>query len=87
MFKSLVPELAKDHRVIRFDWRGHGDHREHDGDFDINQQADDLVAFVDELGLETFLTVSTSHGGWANIEVTDRLGPTAYRNRSLSTGS
>jgi len=74
LFKTLAPELAKNHRVIRFDWRGHGDHRDHDGDFDINQQADDLVAFVDALELETFLPVSTSHGGWANIEVTDRLG-------------
>lgn len=74
LFKTLVPELAKDHRVIRFDWRGHGDHREHDGDFDINQQSDDLVAFVNELKLDQFLPVSTSHGGWANIEITDRLG-------------
>lgn len=74
LFKTLVPELAQDHRVIRFDWRGHGDHRSHDGDFDIAQQADDLVAFVDQLGLEVFLPVSTSHGGWANIEVCDRLG-------------
>lgn len=74
LFKSLVPELAADRRVIRVDWRGHGQHREHDGDFTIDEQADDLVAFVDHLELETFVPVSTSHGGWANIEVTDRLG-------------
>lgn len=75
LFKTLVPELARDHRVINFDWRGHGEHRSHDGDFDIRDQTDDLQAFVDELGLERFLPVSTSHGGWANIELTDRLGP------------
>lgn len=74
LFKTLVPELATTHRVIRFDWRGHGEHRTHDGDFGIDQQADDLVAFVDQIGLESFLPVSTSHGGWANIEITDRLG-------------
>lgn len=75
LFKTLAPDLARDHHVIRFDWRGHGEHREHDGDFDITQQVDDLAAFVDLIGLDTFLPVSTSHGGWANIEVTDRLGP------------
>lgn len=74
LFKTLVPELASDHRVIRFDWRGHGLYREHDGDFTVKEQTDDLVAFVDELGLETFLPLSTSHGGWANMEITDRLG-------------
>ena len=74
LFKTLVPHLARDHRVIRFDWRGHGDFRQHDGDFTIAEQADDLVKFVDHLQLDSFLPVSTSHGGWANIAVTDQLG-------------
>lgn len=75
LFKDLVPDLARDHRVINFDWRGHGLHRGVPQDFTIAEQSDDLVAFLDALGVETVLPVSTSHGGWANIEVTDRLGP------------
>lgn len=74
LFKDLQPELAKTHRVIRFDWRGHGDHREINGDFDINDQADDLYRFIDAMGLDRVHPVSTSHGGWANIEATERCG-------------
>ncbi|MBN9029741.1 MAG: alpha/beta hydrolase [Rhizobiales bacterium] len=75
LFKTLAPELAKTHRVIRLDWRGHGEHRAHDGDFTTDQQADDVIAFLDAMKIDSLVPVSTSHGGWANIEVTDRLGP------------
>lgn len=74
LFKTLAPELAKTNRVIRLDWRGHGEHREHNGDFTTSEQADDVVAFLDHMKIDTLVPVSTSHGGWANIEVTDRLG-------------
>lgn len=74
LFKTLAPELSKTHRVLRLDWRGHGEHREHDGDFTVNDQASDVVAFLDKMGIDQVVPISTSHGGWANIEVTDRLG-------------
>lgn len=74
LFKYLAPNLAQTHRVIRLDWRGHGEDRSHDGDFTTYDQASDIVAFVDALGLDKVIPVSTSHGGWANIEATDRLG-------------
>lgn len=74
LFKYLAPELARTHRVIRLDWRGHGEDRKHDGDFTVDDQASDIVDFVDALGLDKVVPVSTSHGGWANIEATDRLG-------------
>lgn len=74
LFKLLAPELARTHRVIRLDWRGHGEDRSHDGDFTTDDQASDIVAFIDALGLDKVVPVSTSHGGWANIEATDRLG-------------
>lgn len=74
LFKTLAPELARTNRVIRLDWRGHGDHRDHDGDFTTTEQADDVIAFLDLMKIDTLVPVSTSHGGWANMEVTDRLG-------------
>lgn len=74
LFKTLAPELAKTNHVIRLDWRGHGEHRAHDGDFTCEDQAADVIAFLDRLGIEQVLPVSTSHGGWANIELADRLG-------------
>ncbi|MBT1154073.1 alpha/beta hydrolase [Aminobacter anthyllidis] len=82
LFKTLAPELAKTHRVIRLDWRGHGEYREHDGDFATDDQASDVVAFLDKMNIDKVVPVSTSHGGWANIEVTDRLG-TARIPRSV----
>lgn len=82
LFKTLAPELAKTNRVIRLDWRGHGDHREHDGDFTVDDQASDVVAFLDKMNIDKVVPVSTSHGGWANIEITDRLG-TARIPRSV----
>jgi pimeloyl-ACP methyl ester carboxylesterase len=74
LFKTLAPELARTHRVIRFDWRGHGEDRTYDGDFTIDDQAADVVAFAEKLGLERVLPISTSHGGWANLEFADRMG-------------
>ncbi len=74
LFTDLVPELAKTHRVLRFDWRGHGNFRQVKADFDIDDQADDLYRFLDAMGLDRVTPVSTSHGGWANIAVTERCG-------------
>lgn len=75
LFKHLAPELARSHRTIRLDWRGHGLYRVHDGDFGVEDQIADVTAFLDALGIERVVPVSTSHGGWANIGLTDRLGP------------
>ena len=75
LFKTLAPELAETHRVIRLDWRGHGEHRAHDGDFTTDDQALDIVAFLDRMEIDRIVPVSTSHGGWANIETADRVGP------------
>lgn len=74
LFKTLAPELAKTHRVIRLDWRGHGEDRRHDGDFGCAEQASDVIAFLDHAGILRVTPVSTSHGGWANIEIADRVG-------------
>jgi pimeloyl-ACP methyl ester carboxylesterase len=74
LFKRLMPILAKSHRVISMDWRGHGPDRKYDGDFTIAEQTDDLIAFVDRRGLDRLALLSTSHGGWANLEACDRLG-------------
>ena len=74
LFKTLMPELAKTNCVIRFDWRGHGDHRIYDGDFTANDMASDAQALLDHLKIDQVVPLSTSHGGWTNIELADRLG-------------
>ena len=74
LFKRLAPELTKTNRVIRLDWRGHGEIRTHDGDFATADQARDIIAFMDSMNVSQAVPVSTSHGGWANIEAADWLG-------------
>ncbi|WP_306320185.1 MULTISPECIES: alpha/beta fold hydrolase [unclassified Streptomyces] len=75
LFDPLLPYLSDTHRVVRIDWRGHGEDRSPVADFGYAEQAADTVKVLDELGIDRFLPVSTSHGGWANIELADRLGP------------
>ena len=60
--------------MLSLDCRGHGEDRTHNGDFTIDDMASDIVAFVDHVDLEEVSTVSSSHGGWANIEACQRLG-------------
>jgi len=74
LFKHLAPALASSFRVLRLDWRGHGVNREHNGEFEVEHQIDDIEGFLEALKIDTVLPVSTSHGGWANIGLTDRLG-------------
>ncbi|MFF4991281.1 alpha/beta fold hydrolase [Streptosporangium saharense] len=74
LFDPLVPLLADAHRVIRADWRGHGADRSAVADFGYAEQAEDLVALLDALGVDRVVPVSTSHGGWAALELADRLG-------------
>ncbi|MDJ1133300.1 alpha/beta fold hydrolase [Streptomyces iconiensis] len=74
LFDPVLPLLAARHRVVRADWRGHGTERAVAGDFGVAEMADDTVALLDALEIERVVPVSTSHGGWANLEVTDRLG-------------
>lgn len=74
LFDAVLPLLAARHRVIRADWRSHGTDRTLRGDFGVAEMADDVVALLDELGVDRVVPVSTSHGGWANLELTDRLG-------------
>ena len=74
MYKHVVPLLARRYRVLSLDWRGHGEDRTHNGDFTIDDMASDIVAFLNHLDLKEVSTVSSSHGGWANIEACQRLG-------------
>ncbi len=74
LFKHLAPALAKTHRVIQLDWRGHGPDRAYDSDFTTQDQASDVIGLMDHLELDVVIPVSTSHGGWANLEMCDRAG-------------
>lgn len=74
LFDPLLPLLTEDHYVVRIDWRGHGEDRAPVADFGPAEQASDAVAVLDALAIGRFLPVSTSHGGWANLELADAVG-------------
>ncbi len=74
LFDPVVHLLAKQHKVIRMNWRGHTDPLCRLEDFGAQDQADDVIAVLNALDIEQVIPISTSHGGWANMEITDRLG-------------
>ncbi len=74
LFDQLVPHLESDLRVLCIDWRGHGADRTPIPDFGYAEQADDVITVLDHLGVDRFLPLSHSHGGWANLEIADRVG-------------
>lgn len=80
LYDHLLPYLVAQHRVIRFNWRGHAPARDYTDDFGVEEQVIDSIALLDALGVGKFHLVSHSHGGWPALELVDRLG----RDRVLS---
>ncbi|MGO0059801.1 alpha/beta fold hydrolase [Brevibacillus fluminis] len=74
LFDHIVKPLAEQHKVIRLNWRGHSDPERPPGDFGVSEQADDVIAVLNALDVQKVIPVSTSHGGWANMEICQRLG-------------
>lgn len=62
-WRNQIAELSKDHRVVALDQRGHGDSDKPDQDYTIEGFANDLIAFIEELGLERPVLVGHSMGG------------------------
>lgn len=74
LFDPLLPHLTDEFDVIRIDWRGHGADRRPIADFGPAEQTADTLAVLDALEVDRFLPLSTSHGGWADIEIAERAG-------------
>ncbi|WP_084464953.1 alpha/beta fold hydrolase [Microtetraspora fusca] len=73
-YDRLLPHLRTDHRVVRVCWRGHGPDRTPLPDFGVAEQVEDTIALLDALEVGSFVPVSHSHGGWAAMDIADRLG-------------
>jgi len=70
---EVAADLARDHRVLSFDQRGHGDSDwAADGDYTRHTQAADLDAITDALGLRRFILAGMSMGGINSIAFTAR---------------
>lgn len=72
-FRHLIPELAKDHRVVAVDLKGYGySGRLKKSDYSITEQARLVARLMDELGIDRASVVGHSLGG----EVAMRMAAT-----------
>ena len=77
LFDAQVGALAVGHRVIRYDLRGHGHSPVVHGPYTVGDMAADVVAALDERGLDRFSYAGVSLGGAIGLQlavtVPDRL--------------
>jgi pimeloyl-ACP methyl ester carboxylesterase len=63
-WRHLMPALADRHRVLALDLRGFGWSEAPAGGYEKEELASDVLAFLDELGLERVKLVGHDWGGW-----------------------
>lgn len=67
MFDGQVRDLARHHRLITWDQRGHGRTVSIDEPFTYWDSADDLAALLDHLGVERAVIGGMSQGGFISL--------------------
>lgn len=67
-FRALLPALSADRRVIGVELQGHGHTADGERPFSIRQCARDVLALLDELGLEQADLFGYSLGGLVSID-------------------
>ena len=90
MWDDLAARLAADHRVIRFDARGHGRSPVPPRPYTLEQMAEDIVALLDRLGIARANCVGLSMGGMIGmafaLDYPERLGRLVLANTTSSYG-
>jgi pimeloyl-ACP methyl ester carboxylesterase len=71
-FTAVLPGLAEDRRVVAPELQGHGHTADTDRAMSVPQFADDVVALLDELGIEQADFLGFSLGGLTALEVAVR---------------
>lgn len=78
MWRGQVPALSRGFRVINIDFRGHGGSGEAIRPFSLYDAVSDVVAVLDELGVEKAVWCGLSIGGmvalWAALTCPERVG-------------
>lgn len=63
IWDNQVPALVDRYRILRYDWRGHGDTDAPEGPYTLSQFEADAVGLMDALGLEQVNWIGISTGG------------------------
>lgn len=84
MWAPQVSALARDHRVVRVETRGHGDAPAPPGPYAIDDLGRDVVDVADAVGLDTFHLAGVSLGGQTALWVAVHHG---HRLRSLTAAN
>ncbi|UHA74760.1 alpha/beta fold hydrolase [Paenibacillus sp. 481] len=80
-WSKVAPSLSAHYRVITPDLRGHGKSDAPNGAYTIEQMADDVLGLADKLGLDQFVLLGHSLGGYIALSVAER-----YSERLLGFG-
>lgn len=77
MWEDQAPELSQSFRLLRYNHRGHQGSEEPPGPYSIAGLGSDLLALLDDLGVENFSFAGLSIGGmvgmWAASEAPERV--------------
>jgi 3-oxoadipate enol-lactonase len=87
MWDAQVDGLAEHFRVVRYDTRGHGQSPVPAGPYDLADLADDVVALLDDLGVERVHFVGLSLGGMTGMRLAARNPERVDRLVVLCTGA
>ncbi|MDH4335616.1 MAG: alpha/beta hydrolase, partial [Chloroflexota bacterium] len=74
MFDRLAEDLARDHRVLVPDLRGHGRSAVPAKQWNLSEVADDLATLLDQLKVERATLLGFSMGGMAAVDFALRYG-------------
>jgi 3-oxoadipate enol-lactonase len=82
MWDPQVEAVSRRYRAVAYDVRGHGESFVGDGQYTIEGHVDDLVAILDQLGLEQAVIVGLSMGGYIALRALERE-PDRFRAAAL----
>jgi pimeloyl-ACP methyl ester carboxylesterase len=94
-FGRILPQLAKTHRVIATELQAHGHTLDIDRPMSFEQDADDVVVLLDQLGVKTADVLGFSNGGTTALQIAIRhpqrvnklvLASATYRRDGMQPG-
>jgi len=84
MWEAQMPRLTRDHRVLRYDTRGHGQSAVPPGPYTIERLGRDVVALLDQLALDRVTFCGLSLGGmtgmWLGVHAPARIARLVLAN-------